>query len=298
MADALRNITIAKAALGRMQSLSTGSGDQASGAQALFWHLPDLRLPGCPWPLVFKQYRETDRMPAVHGLAVIIAIRQRLDEAHLPWFDATAAWPLRCVINDGLAVGVVMRLAPDDFYQTIQLRALGTTQRKLCEVQHLMASEEDCNKIGMPFADRNARFGLCATMAYFLAFLHKRDVVFGDISATNELFTLEPKPRLMFIDCDAVRKVGAASVVDQLNTPDWVPPEGPRLQTKETDSYKLGLFILRTLTPRRGGTQTTDPQLAKGILNPIGAELLEKALGPAGNRTTPKEWYEHFRGDG
>ena len=140
----------------------------------------------------------------------------------------------------------------------------------------------------MPFASLEARIQIYgAAFAYFFAFLHKRDLVFGDVSATNTLFALDPKPRIMIIDCDAVRRVGAASVVEQLQTPDWEPPEardygrvlhGDIPQTRETDSYKLGLFILRTLTPARGATQETDWRRASGVLIPTGLDLLKQGL--------------------
>jgi len=86
-----------------------------------------------------------------------------------------------------------------------------------------------------------------------------------------------------------VRRRGQGAAVPQLNSPGWGAPEkGP--QTIESDRYKLGLFILRCLTPGVNA-QNRDPEKAATVLDRDGLQLLRLALGedPAA-RPSGKTW--------
>jgi hypothetical protein len=126
-------------------------------------------------------------------------------------------------------------------------------------------------------------------------FLHQElNFVFGDISATNEVFRLDTRPMVMFLDCDGLRRPGSVASTDQLNTPDWVPPEASSL-TEPTDLYKLGLFILRCLTPGPLCSTSTDPARALSELDPEGGDLLRRALSvDPHDRPSAAEWHRRL----
>jgi hypothetical protein len=149
----------------------------------------------------------------------------------------------------------------------------------------------------------NVRLRLCERFSFFLALLHNHNVVFGDISSRNTLYSLHPKPSVMFVDCDGVRIAGNAAVVKQLHTPDWDPPEAEAAwrigrsppQSKATDSYKLALFILRVLAPGTGASVNRDPEAAAHVIDSAGQQLLQRALkGSSRDRPSAKEWHSYF----
>jgi hypothetical protein len=109
----------------------------------------------------------------------------------------------------------------------------------------------------------------------------------------------------MLLDCD-----GAAALADparkQASTPYWDPPECPspvpagerRQQDQQddvTDVYKLGLAILRCLTPGKGAMSTRNPDRMTDQLNPKGISLVRRALAAdRAVRPTAKELYGYL----
>ena len=131
--------------------------------------------------------------------------------------------------------------------------------------------------------------------------------MYGDLSARNILFRLSPKPTVILVDCDAVRAHGdAAAFGAQPHSPDWEPPEallakrrhdsgGYSIQNKATDRYKLGLAILRILTPGEGCATNLDPQVARSFLPTNLFTLLQRSLSDdPTDRPTAKAWHEEL----
>ena len=99
----------------------------------------------------------------------------------------------------------------------------------------------------------------------------------------------------MFVDCDAARRHGEVASVPQLNAPDWDPPEGGGVLSKSTDLYKLGLFVLRCLTPDAMCSVNRDPSKARYVLDPTGLALLQAAIGGLPDRrTTAHQWVRYL----
>ena len=271
-------------------------GDQlGSGGQAKIFDLPELTLPDVPGRLVYKQYKP-NHLPGI-GMGRIVIRRQRLasDAALLARLDAACAWPVRQVHAPGGAVlGLVLPRIPDSFFHDLQLPS-GAVDRLPREVQFLFVAPDRALQRGTPAPTPVERLTICRDFAATLAFLHRElDVTFGDINARNAVFRLSPAPTVMFVDCDAARARG--DMAPQLNAPDWDPPEGGNVLSQSTDCYKLGLFVLRCLTPDAGCSVNRDPAAARGALDPTGMTLLRAALdGPADQRPTAEEWHRYLR---
>ena len=145
---------------------------------------------------------------------------------------------------------------------------------------------------------------MLAQLVYAIGRLHKHGWVFGDLSFKNAVFTVDP-PRVMLLDCD-----GAADLRDfgrrQSSTPYWDPPECPinpppgqvrrqDLQDAVTDAYKLGLAILRCLTPGKGSSTTRSSDRLGHDLDPAGTRLVARALSADRTaRPTAKELYAYL----
>lgn len=268
-------------------------GVLGKGGQAKVHDAPGLRLPDVAGPLVYKEYLP-GAAPA-HGPRRLVALRNAADPALRARLDALTAWPSRQVVERGAVVGLVMPRIHDDFFQEMRLPS-GKLARKPREVQFLLIPPDKAQLLDLPVPSPQQRLALCRDFAAALAFLHDDlDVVFGDINACNALFRLDTEPMVMFVDCDAARRTGDMAAVAQLNAPDWELP-GSTVLSKDTDLYKLGLFILRCLTPGNLSSVNRDPARARLVLDAQGMALLKAAVGgPAGQRPTAQQWVRYLR---
>ena len=267
------------------------------GGQAWVYDLPGLTLPDVQGRLVYKKYRP-GAAPA-HGMSGIVALRTGLRDrpADLARLDALAAWPVRQVVGHGRAVlGLVLPRIPDSYFQDLRLPSGGRHQQQR-EIQYLFIPPDRALRLGAPTPTPEERLRICRDFAGALTFLHgELDVAFGDINARNALFRLGAEPTVILIDCDAVRVRGHMATVAQLNAPDWDPPEGAQVLSQSTDLYKLGLFVLRCVTPGEFSSVNRDPEAARGVLDPTGLDLLRAAIGgPAQARPSAEKWFRYLR---
>ncbi len=244
-----------------------------------------------PEKVVYKEFFAQTRVsgPSLEGLC---GFRSGLDGNERKVIDSMTVWP--CVVVDdgsGRASGFLMRRLDDRFFQRIETTE--GTERIPREIQQLFQAEAIGRKNLGETANRVERLALGREVAFILGFLHKRDFVFGDLSYKNAVFCIRPRPSVVLLDCDAVRKLGEAPAVPQLHSPGWKPPEGGA-QSKATDRYKLGLFVLRCMTPGVNA-QNRDPSKAAGELDSEGMSLLRRSLGEDPElRTTGREWVAYL----
>jgi len=268
-----------------------------SGGQAVVYELPTLSLPDAQGRLVYKRYK-SGRAPS-GGVGRLVNVRRQLgaDPAKLTFLDATTAWPVRQVLDrSSTACGLVMLRIADSFFHDLALPS-GTTTNIPMSAQFLFIPPDKALRGGTPTPTPSERLTICRDFTATLAFLHgELNVAFGDISHSNAVFWIGIEPTVMFIDCDAVRVVGSGTAAPQLNTPDWDPPEGPDALGKPTDLYKLGLFVLRCLTPDNNCSVNRDPAHARGALDAAGLQMLTAAIrGPVDQRPSAAEWLRYLR---
>lgn len=279
--------TLARAELGEL------GAQLGRGAQAIVYELPGLTIDDVREPLVYKEYREVTGSP--NDIRRIVANRLALDPAKRAMLDKISAWPLRVVEEDGELRGILMRKVPDSFMDSLVLPGSGRTTKQLREIQNLFIDPALAKWLGRPVPDTRQRLRICRDFAAALTFFHTElSIAFGDINARNELYRLDQQPTVLFIDCDGVRRSGEVSGNQQLNAPDWVPPNNEPL-SQPTDLYKLGLFILRCLSPGPNASTRLDPEPAREVLGQTGFELLERALGTDPRaRPTARAWQVHL----
>jgi DNA-binding helix-hairpin-helix protein with protein kinase domain len=275
------------------------------GANGVVHQLASYRLPEVPGPIVFKHYfqRKGTEPPAAAGLAGIVQTGTTItDKEQRRAITERTAWPLRVVLDDDhKAVGVLMRLIPDEFMQRFA-QSRGRTKIRPREIQHLMMDPAVIrhNGVDVPADNRmRARGEICRELAYVMAALRGAGLIFGDVSARNILYSIRPRPSIFFVDCDAARVHGSASVFPQQHSPDWEPPEAMSgtsdKQNHATDNYKLALAIMRILTPGRGSSVNRDRHAADRVLGAEGRLLLKRALeGKPPERPEAKEWFRYF----
>lgn len=256
--------------------------------------------------LVFKQYLPKVRPVAVYGLEALVRARNALHPRQREVFDVALNWPRRVVTDDESgAAGVVLPLLDDSFFFELR-KPSGAVEKRSAEGQYLQMSRQFCAGANVPFPDLDQRLALCRSLIYAIGLLHRAGVVYGDLSARNFLYTLSPRPRVVLVDCDATRlESERAALGNQPHSPHWQPPEalaaakrgdknGFNVQNKQTDRFKLGLAILRILSPG-ALSHNRDPSVVRGALPPHLYRLLELSLAvdPA-QRPEPKTWWDEW----
>jgi hypothetical protein len=195
------------------------------------------------WPAVVKEYSlEAKQALRVAALETITGFPGTLAHQDGRWLHESTAWPAAVVQEHGVVCGFLMRAVPPAFYFDFQTQTRGV-QRRLADMAFLLNPETYVRGSGIVITDR-ARVRLLASVAAALSRLHGFEITVGDLSPKNLLFSLSPAPSCFLIDCDAVRLRGA-TVLDQIETPDWEAPAGEPRATKATDAFKFGLLATR-----------------------------------------------------
>lgn len=225
----------------------------AGGGQGLVYRLRD--TPNGP---VYKEYlpRVVDDLD-VDALRAFVRYADELDEDDRAALLGLVAWPEVVVRRDGVVRGFLMRQVPPEFHT--ELRFAGTPSQELATAQFLLNPPEYLKAVGLRVTQR-FRAEFLADTAEALSLLHRLDIVVGDLSPNNLLFSLATQPRCFFVDSDSMR-LGEHSVLPQGETPDWrVGDIGEEeLGTRASDVYKFGLLASRLFA---GDQHTTDPTQA------------------------------------
>jgi DNA-binding helix-hairpin-helix protein with protein kinase domain len=237
--------------------------------------------------LLYKQYHDPRRIRS-DALARLVQLRQRRRPIDRSWLDSHLAWPMCRVISpEGAVVGFIMRRARYTWRD-----AKG--KQRLTELQYLVRPQKThWRQITQPRPEQRRRLALA--MAELTRGLHSWDVVFGDISDANILWSVKTQPDVYVIDCDGMRIRRQDPVLDQADTPGWNDPlQRGRVAGFDADLYKTALGIARILC--------CDPNVLPGPLLSFvpGAiehhredevrRLLAQAAGRPGERPDAARW--------
>ena|SRR5664280_1371633 len=266
------------------------------GTFGRIYDAPQFRLKKDPAAQAYKEFicKHTDQARAAQAAVDLwnsLDIRDRAD------FDEHMSWP-KAVVEDerGVVCGLLMPLLHQDFFcQQVDPDTRQLTDKPR-EMSWLIATQAQRSfaQVDLPDIDRTERQILLAKLIYAIGRLHKHGWVYGDLSFRNAAFALNP-PRIQLLDCD-----GAAPLSDgqrkQSHTPYWEPPEckGDQSNPQDTvtDVYKLGLALLRCLTPGKGAASSSDPARLAGELDAEGQQVVERALlADRSLRPTAKEMF-------
>jgi hypothetical protein len=256
-------------------------------------------LPGDPADLAYKEFTSHVAEQAKSAQAAV-AFRAGLNSAGQADLDSHTAWPRALVEQPrGTVTGLLMPLIPADFFGQMEDPDTGLLADKPLEMSWLAAGAQQraAVRLALREVSRLERLILLGQLIWAIGRLHKLGWVFGDLSLRNAVFALDP-PRVLLLDCD-----GAAPLSDparqQPNTPFWFPPEitsgAQLLQDDRTDVYKLGLAILRCMTPGKGSASATSPAGVAAALDPEGENLITRVLGTdRGQRPPARQLYDYF----
>src|SRR5947209_1925113 len=284
-----RAVTVRKPDLGPLDEI-------ALGAFGRVYKAPQFRLPDESDELAYKEFT-TDHARQAQSARAVVGLWDRLDANERADLARYAAWP-RALVHDPVSrvCGLLMPLLPQEFFAQQPDLTTGQVKNQPREMQWLIATQaqRSAAKLDLPAIGRADRQVILAQLANVLAWLHRRGWVYGGLDFKNVVFALDP-PSIKLLDCDGAAPVSAPNR-DQTHSPFWEPPEcksgQQRLQDELTDVYKLGLAILRCLTPGTGAATTTDPARLDGTVDEITVELVRRALSEdRAQRPTAEELY-------
>jgi hypothetical protein len=198
--------------------------------------------------LVWKKYRERPDPRHAARLRRLIAWRAALPPGDREFLDRHCAWPLEATLgDDGAASGFLMRRAPDAFWA----RGPRDGRPYTLELQHLL-DDDAPRRLGIPVVPLTQRLGLIADLALILSLLEREEMVYGDVSPFNVLWTVTPEPAVFLIDCDNARPVSQAVSDGGLALPrdtEWRDPwPGARfLPDVHSDRHALAVFSYSVL---------------------------------------------------
>ena len=292
----MTRVPVKKTELGKLEPLAKGGFGEV-------FRVGTNPFPGDRTPLAYKEFT-SDHEAQRRSARAAVAFCDGLGSDDRDDLDRCAVWPRAVVVDRGGEIsGLLMRLIPRDFFCELLDSETGQKGTKLRDLQWLAATQaqRDAAEIDLGAVERLEQLILLGKLVYAVGRLHKHRWVFGDLSFRNAAFALNP-PRMLLLDCD-----GAAALSDtkrkQASTLNWDPPECPRdapaasrrLQDDVTDVYKLGLAILRCLTPGKGVMSTRNPERLAGYLDAAGVALVRRALSEhRPDRPTAKEMYAYF----
>jgi hypothetical protein len=258
------------------------------GGQGEVWSLADRP------DEVFKRYFVSQ----VNGTALeeLVAFPGTLSPAQQRVLRESTAWPSAVVIEHGNVVGFLMRRVPTRFIATT-----ANAKSQLRELQYLLFEPKplwgDIEPLGA-----DDRLELARRFVALLAILHSHQVVLGDISMRNILWSPGDPPALFVIDCDSARFEQSASVLPQASTPDWNDPHGrPGSSELDSDRYKLALFVARVLSRDAYVRPAEPPALLPGLdsaVSDLVRKTFERAAGARGTRPGTDEWSRALSGRG
>jgi serine/threonine protein kinase len=244
---------------------------------------------------VYKEYFLSSQSPpnlrALQDLADLPAKWERADQA---WINTRTAWPQSSVVDHGRLRGYLMKRIPDTFSFTHGLAK--RPKQVLCDWNYLSMRNRYSNNTKLvseiPQPSIPQVVELIVDLSKTLEILHRHDVVVGDISGRNIIWTNDPTWRIMLIDCDGFRVRGSTGVNFAKQTPDWEDPEVTQLRTtRQSDIYKLGLAAYRSVwaattdRPPRGLHSARVPQGAPNQIH----SLISRSISPTG-RPSASDW--------
>jgi hypothetical protein len=242
--------------------------------------------------VVYKEFLpRTGHPPNMKALEELVTMATTFSPADQVIVRSRTAWPTALVMDGPRLVGHLMPRIPVAFWRTHG--ALHDPRRVACDLNYLTHRnqwQDNASIISdVPRLDAPQILRLVVSLSETMAMLHRHEIVLGDVSGRNLLWTDSPSPAVFVIDCDAFRKEGGAGVNHPKESPDWGDPtiENART-TRASDVYKLALASYRAIWSEGSRRPPSEPVAADGVPEAV-VDLIWRSLA-ADDRPTAEEW--------
>jgi DNA-binding helix-hairpin-helix protein with protein kinase domain len=238
---------------------------------------------------VFKKYL----LPSINAAPLhrLVAFPDQLTTGDQQVLLSCTAWPTCVVTEAGRETGFLMRRVPKEFVATMT-----SGKAQLRELQYLLFAPKPLWGDIVPL-DGDGRVELIRRFVEVLQILHRHQMVLGDISMRNILWSEGQRPGVMVLDCDSAKEEARPGVSPDVNTPDWADPEGRT--DLASDRYKLALLVARVLACDPYVKPGNPPVFLPDVEPQIGiavAETFARAGGPRDARPDADSWARALSG--
>ena len=247
-------------------------------------------LPG----LVFKEFLDNrDEARAIRSLEELAATVDSMSSNDQSWIRSRTTWPEQLVLSGNRIKGFLMPIISNEYFRKFGAKV--SPKHVPCDWNYLsMRNKFASNKNIYSEVPRVTQLDVLAVvldLAKTLKILHEHQIVVGDISGRNLLWTDKPDFRTLLIDCDSFHFEGRIGGSIPKQSPDWEDPTlSTALTTIESDLYKLGLATFRgvwsatTLRPTPADLKPPTQDIPVQV-----CDLVKRAVGSS-PRPTAEEW--------
>ncbi|NIL74893.1 hypothetical protein RhoFasB10_00985 [Rhodococcus sp. B10] len=243
-------------------------------------------------------YKEFKKVSAdeLANLDLLVTFRKKLSAPEKAELDSFAAWPLELVTSKGATVGYLMEVLSDRFIEQsiVQTSGTGSSPRSLDWLAKPDHAARNGASLVVPEDDIATRTMFAAKLVYAFNFLHKRGIVFGDVSLRNILHADAPA-EIKLIDLDSVRIESQSPNFRQPHSTGMLPKEcreGQKEQTIATDMFKVAYVVFSILA---SVVQVSNSSGIENKVDDAGMTLFGRALnGKATERPSAAEWYRYL----
>ena len=200
--------------------------------------------------VVYKEYKVNIR-PTLNILALegLVDLGPAINAEDWARISSRTSWPHTLVIDGAQPTGFLMNRIDKRFYKNYGLKK--NPRRVLCEWNHIVYQAEPLG-VGMtsdiPRLDTPQKLALVHDLAHTIAILHRHNVIVGDISGRNLLWTLDPEPQVMIIDCDSFRIDGKPGTSPSKQSPYWTDDLAIGRDTDQSsDCHKIAVAAYRAI---------------------------------------------------
>ena len=255
------------------------------------------------WPndqsTVYKEFHLSSQNPPNRlALDHLINLRSAWTEEERSWIEERTVWPQRAVLDGGRLRGYVMKRIPEAYFRQHGVRIM--PMKVTCDWNYLSmrgryaANANLVSTVPHPTTEQVSK--LIVDLARTIEILHRHEVIVGDISGRNLIWTDHPSWQVMLIDCDGFRIRGSGAVNYGKQTPDWEDPAlGQNHTNQQSDIYKLGIAAFRAVW---AATTDRPPAHLGDVPPPEGAPLRLNSLihrsTSSASRPSAAEWVEEL----
>lgn len=245
---------------------------------------------------VYKEFLSASHTtPDQAALDRLIGLQSQWTPEERAWLTQRTVWPETMVFDQGRLKGFTMPSIEKRYFRRHGIRQNPKTI--LCEWNYLSLRtkfQSNPNIVSeVPRVSPVEALVLVHDLSKTMKLLHKYDVIIGDISGKNLLWTDSPNLQVMIIDCDSFRIGGSDGVASPKQSPDWDDPFlNGKPTSQESDIYKLALAAYRSVWAV--GTDRPQPPNFSLAPKPNGipdelANLITRSLAES-SRPSAEEW--------
>jgi|688.fasta_scaffold27218_2 hypothetical protein len=254
------------------------------------------RIPNMPGQVYKKFKKSVSADISEVGLIETIKILETFSSEDKKYIESRTVWPHTLVRRDSRVSGFIMPILGSEFF-CLQGQAASPIEtfsdwNKL-SYRDITAANLNIYTSLPNLSEPSHRLELLKLLldlTKIFSVLHKYGVVIGDVSGRNLVWTIEPEPRVVVIDCDGLRKAGTDAVTKAKQSPDWFDKHLVGPTTLDSDLYKLALAVFRAYFSAT--ISYPDRPLTLGSMTDEDKALLEMAIRGTGQSARPSamEW--------